>query len=114
MRAQFVRGIDPKDSMNIGNKHAREAQKLIAVFKEIDPRLDPKVTDDKTTETFESVVVTIKLFENIYALAWINSGIEYYFVSWRKTQYKKAKEGEQETFPKLEQAKQRLKKYMGL
>jgi len=81
MRAQFVRGIDPRDSMDIGNKHAREAQKLMAAFKEIDPNSDPKITADQTVDSSEMVVVTIKLTATSYSLAWINSGLEYYMAT---------------------------------
>ncbi len=113
MRAQFVRGIDPKDSMNIGNKHAREAQKLVAAFKEIDPNLDPKMTDDKTTESFEMVVASIKVpsisKEITLALAWVNAGWEYYLASWGPG---KNTDGGQETYPKLEQAKQKIKEVL--
>jgi len=116
MRAHFVRGIDPKDSMNIGNKHAREAQKLIAAFKEINQDLDsnivddfePKMTDDKTTETFEMVVVTIKI-PRTYALAWVNSGLEYYIASWGPG---KTSNAGQDTYPKLEQAKKKIKEIL--
>jgi len=109
MRAQFVRGIDPKDSMNIGNKHAREAQKLMAAFKEIDPDFDPRITDDKTTESFEIVVVSVYPSDYVFSLAWILSGTEYYIVSWAP---KGKVEGGQETYPKLEQAKQKIKEIL--
>lgn len=119
MRAQFVRGIDPKDSMNIGNKHAREAQKLIAAFKEIDPSLEPKITDDddKTQDQTEMVVVSVfkdkkiikspkdKFQKDIYYLAWVKSGFEFYMAS---TSYM----DRQMTFPKLEKAKEKMKEYL--
>lgn len=110
MRAQFVRGIDPKDSMDIGNKHAREGQKLIAAFKEIDPNSNPILTDDKTTETFEMVIASIKKSSsNTYSLAWIKSGLEYYLGSYGAVGSPEV--GGQESFPKLEQAKNFVKKY---
>ena len=117
MRAQFVRGIDPKDSMNIGNKHAREALKLMAAFKEIDPSLEPKITDDKTRDQTEMVVVSIfkdkkiiksskdKYQLDAYSLAWVKSGLEYYFAS---TTYM----DRQMTFTKLEKAKEKIREYL--
>jgi len=112
MRAQFVRGADPKDTMDIGNKHAREGQKMIAAFKEIDSSLDPKITDDKTTETFEMVIVNIILGYKNYSLAWVKSGLEYYIASWGNSKGNKGEEGGQDTFPKLEQAKRYIQKYI--
>lgn len=108
MRAQFVRGVDPKDSMSIGNKHAREGQKLVAAFKDIDPSFDAKVTDDKTTESFEMVVASINV-PKLYSLAWVSSGWEYYLASWGPGKHT---DGGQETFPKLEKAKQRMKEIL--
>ena len=117
MRAQFVRGIDPKDSMNIGNKHAREAQKLMAAFKEIDPSLEPKITDDKTQDQTEMVVVSVfkdkkiikspkdKFQKDIYSLSWVKSGLEFYMAS---TSYM----DRQITFSKLEKAKEKMKEYL--
>jgi hypothetical protein len=108
MRAQFVRGADPKDTMNIGNKHAREGQKLIAALKEIDPNSNPSITDDKTQESFEMVIASIKRGFDTYSLAWVNSGLEYYIGCWGKVGNDEV--GGQDTFPKLEQAKKFVQK----
>jgi len=112
MRAQFVRGVDPKDSMNIGNKHAREAQKLIAAFKEINPNLNPRITDDKTEKDpdLEIVVVSISLDTTGYHLAWVDSGLEYYIAAWSK----EGERGAQNTFPKLGQAKRKMEEYLSM
>jgi len=75
MRAQFVRGADPKDTMDIGNKHAREEQKLVVAFKEIDPNLNPKKTDEQQTETAEAVVVSVFKGGATYSMIWIKSGL---------------------------------------
>lgn len=109
MRAQFVRGLDPKDSMDIGNKYAREAQKMIAAFKEIDPSLEPKKTDEQITESAEAVVVSVFKGKKTYSLTWIKSGLEYYMAH-----YSLGEDHKENTFPKLEQAKQEMKKYLGL
>jgi hypothetical protein len=109
MRAQFVRGIDPKDSMDIGNKYAREAQKLIATFKEIDPTLEPKKTDEQITETGEAVAVSVFSGTKTFSLIWIKSGLEYYMAYWSP---KEGEVGGEDTFPKLEQAKQKMKEYL--
>ena len=109
MRAQFVRGADPKDTMDIGNKHAREAQKLVAAFKEIDPALDPKKTDEQQTESAEAVVVSVFRGKATYSLIWIKSGLEYYMAH-----YSHGTNSKEDTFPKLEQAKQEMKKYLSL
>jgi hypothetical protein len=97
--------------MNIGNKHAREAQKLVAAFKEIDPSLDPKMTDDKTTETFEMVVTSINIGPKIYSLAWISSGVEYYLASWSAG---KNIDAGQESFSNLYQAKTKMMEILSL
>ena len=111
MRAQFVRGADPKDTMNIGNKHARETQKLIAAFKEIDPNLDPKKTDEQKTETAEAIVVSVFIGKLTYSLIWIKSGVEYYMAYRGNFQEEEIKE---DTFPKLEQAKDKMRKYLSM
>ncbi len=112
MRAQFVRGIDPKDSMEIGNKHAREIQKLKAAFKEIEEELNldfgTLISDDQSYEKIEMVVVSGRLQDRMYSLGWIDGGIAYYLVSWPESETKSHKE----TVPKLEQAKNKLKEYL--
>lgn len=112
MRAQFVRGVDPKDSMQIGNKHAREIQKLKAGFKEIEEELNLDfgnlISDDQSYEQIEIVVVSGRLQDRMYSLGWIDGGIVYYLVSWPVSEEKYHKE----TFPKFEQAKNKLKEYL--
>ena len=106
MRAQFVRGADPKDTMNIGNKHAREGQKMIAAFKEIDPNLNPRITDEQVTDRAEAVVVSVFLGKKTYSITWIKSGLEYYMASQGGSDIKES------TFLKLEQAKEEIKIYL--
>jgi hypothetical protein len=114
MRAQFVRGIDPKDSMNIGNKHAREAQKMIEAFKNINPEFSPKISDDKTMaetgDSYEVGVVSLFIDNKIFSLSWINSGLEYYMASWGYTDNKSADNNG--TFQKLEQAMGKIINFM--
>jgi len=109
MRAQFVRGIDPKDSMQIGNKHAREGQKMIAAFKEIDPTLEPRITDDKNG-SIEAVAVSVFIEDKVFSLIWIGGEPDYYWASW--DYHESGKKGDNDTFKKLEQAKQRMKEYL--
>lgn len=112
----FVRGVDPKDSMDIGNKHAREIQKLKAAFKDIDPDLDPKMTDDQTKDESEMAVVSVFLGKETYSLAWVKSGLEYYLAAITPTDFIKGDRNQkviQNTFPKLEQAREFMRKYLG-
>lgn len=109
MRAQFVRGIDPKDSMNIGNKHAREGQKMIAAFKEIDPTFEPRITDDKNS-SIEAVAVSVFIKDKVFSLIWIGGEPDYYWATWDYQDSEK--KGEGDTFKKLEQAQKRMQEYL--